>query len=420
MRALIAVALCLPAAALGKVTGIATTNCDGCHGFTASPPVATVTAPAQSIAAGSTVTLTVTVSGPMANAGFFLTSNQVGTFTAASGTKLYTDGIGHSSPRAASSGLVTWQLDWTAPATPGGAEFDLAVLAGNGNGGSSGDRPGRGRLSLAWGCTPTVYRLDADGDGHGDPASDPYQRCGPSAGLAAAADDCNDAEARVFPGAIEACNGSDDNCNGSSDEGLSATTTWPDLDGDGFGDKNGVGQTGCATPKRAANDTDCDDADALAFPGATEVCNQKDDDCDLQIDEGVQIRCGKGWCGRFGPTCDPATCIPGPPMDETCNRFDDDCDGVIDNGAGCGVGSLCFEGRCYAVDVLPDAGVVDAGSAETDAGSTPDPGPPPSGCQSVPSQGGALALWLWAVARRSGPRRRSVGAGLVAVFRGAR
>jgi hypothetical protein len=245
-----------------------------------------------------------------------------------------------------------------------------------------------------------AYRVDADGDGHSDPTSDLSMRCGPSAGLSAVADDCNDADARVFPGAIEACNGADDNCNQATDEGLSATTTWADLDGDGYGDQNGVGQTGCATPKRAANNTDCDDTDALAFPGATEVCNQKDDDCDGPVDEGVQIRCGKGWCGRFGPSCDPAQCIPGAPMAEACNRFDDDCDGVIDNGAGCASGSVCFEGRCYAVDVVPDAGAVidDAGVAEPDAGTGAEPpaAPPPSGCQTVPAHGVALAGLLFA------------------------
>ncbi len=176
---------------------------------------------------------------------------------------------------------------------------------------------------------------------------------------------------------------------------------------DGFGDVRATSELGCATAKRAANDDDCDDSDGGIFPGATEVCNQKDDDCDGQVDEGVRITCGRGWCGRFGPSCDPAMCMPGPPMTELCNRFDDDCDGVADNGEPCGPDAMCFEGRCYGIDVLdagvpvPDAGVMQPADAGT---TTPDPMPepqqpaPPGGCQTVP--GDALVLVLWLFARR--------------------
>ena len=42
--------------------------------------------------------------------------------------------------------------------------------------------------------------------------------------------DCNDANAAIHPGAAEVCNGVDDNCNGSVDEG------FLDTDGDGIAD----------------------------------------------------------------------------------------------------------------------------------------------------------------------------------------
>lgn len=407
LRVVLASLLLLPSLAVAKMTGISTTNCFGCHGDGRPPPTVTLTGPAQSIAAGNTVMFTVTVSAPaISNAGFFLTASQAGTFTASSGTRLFTEGIAHASPRAASSGSVTWQLAWTAPSTPGGTELDLAAVAGNGDSRTSGDRPGQARLSIAWGCTPTVYRLDVDGDGHGDPATGPFLRCAPSTGLSAAGDDCNDADPLVFPGALEACNGRDDNCNAMSDEGLGATMTWPDLDGDGYGDTLGASQTGCATPKRAANNRDCDDTDAGVFPGATELCDQKDNDCDTQVDEGVRITCGRGWCGRFGPSCDPAQCMPGPPMVEVCNRFDDDCDGVQDNGEPCGPDSMCFEGRCYSIEVPePDAGIATDAGVVTDAGADPLPQSPARGCETVPSLGIVLALAL-ALARRRPPPAR--------------
>ncbi|MBX2801312.1 MAG: hypothetical protein KTR31_26780 [Myxococcales bacterium] len=70
--------------------------------------------------------------------------------------------------------------------------------------------------------------------------------------------DCDDQDASVHPGALEACNGTDDDCDG----------TLPpdelDADGDGY--------ALCAG--------DCDDDDATVSPVAAEVpCNDIDDDC---------------------------------------------------------------------------------------------------------------------------------------------
>src|SRR5690606_31117374 len=71
-----------------------------------------------------------------------------------------------------------------------------------------------------------------------------------------------------------------------------------DRDGDGF-----------------TAEVDCDDNDPQVYPGAAEVCNGKDNNCNGVIDEGVTNACG--------------SCGPAPT--EICNLQDDDCDGVIDN-----------------------------------------------------------------------------------------
>ena len=60
---------------------------------------------------------------------------------------------------------------------------------------------------------------DADEDGYSPPA------------------DCDDGNTSVHPGAAEACNGIDDNCDGSVDEGVAtdAATWYADADGDAHG-----------------------------------------------------------------------------------------------------------------------------------------------------------------------------------------
>ncbi|WP_282135464.1 MopE-related protein [Seonamhaeicola maritimus] len=62
---------------------------------------------------------------------------------------------------------------------------------------------------------------------------------------------------------------------------------YEDLDGDGFGNSE-VATIHCTAPVGYVdNDEDCDDNDADNYPGNTEVCDGKDNNCDGEIDEGV-------------------------------------------------------------------------------------------------------------------------------------
>jgi hypothetical protein len=75
--------------------------------------------------------------------------------------------------------------------------------------------------------------------------------------------DCDDAD----PCTVDGC--ADGAC----------THTPRDLDGDGHAD-------------RCAGGDDCEPLDATVFPGAPETCNERDDDCDLEVDEGLVYEVG--------------------------------------------------------------------------------------------------------------------------------
>ena len=92
---------------------------------------------------------------------------------------------------------------------------------------------------------------------------------------------------------------------------------------------------------------DCDDSDPDVHPGAEDVCDGKNNDCDEEIDEdaaGVGSMCtaeGDGRCSEGTRQCfhGVMTCVPEfEPTTETCNGLDDDCDGVCDEGFACCVG----------------------------------------------------------------------------------
>jgi hypothetical protein len=182
-----------------------------------------------------------------------------------------------------------------------------------------------------------VQRVDADGDSF------------------PAAADCDDANPEVHPGAEERCNESDDDCDGQIDEDLEdlEAAWYPDADGDGHGNAHRE-QVACVAPEGyIANAGDCDDRNAAVHPGATELCNGLDDDCDgvvdpdssadarvwyrdLDADDWGDERFSRITCYRPGGfssssgDCDDARPEVHPFAPESCNGVDDDCDGEAD------------------------------------------------------------------------------------------
>lgn len=130
------------------------------------------------------------------------------------------------------------------------------------------------------GLTFLNYYTDADGDGFGSSAVAPVSSCLPVAGSVTNNGDCNDADAAVNPDVAEICNGLDEDCDGSVDDGV-LLTFYADADGDSFGDP-AVFTEACSAPAGfVVAGTDCNDAVNTIYPGAPEICsNGIDEDCD--------------------------------------------------------------------------------------------------------------------------------------------
>ncbi len=128
---------------------------------------------------------------------------------------------------------------------------------------------------------PTTYYSDVDQDGFGDDAT-AADFCVTPPSMVAIGGDCNDNNNAIYPGAPEICDGFDNNCNGTNDEGLIFNTYYLDSDNDQFG--AGLGLVSCQTiplPGYVLVNGDCDDTNPNVFPGATEILdNNIDENCD--------------------------------------------------------------------------------------------------------------------------------------------
>lgn len=200
----------------------------------------------------------------------------------------------------------------------------------------------------------SVFYVDADGDGYGNPLLPVCSTGGP--GFSIDNSDCNDADSAIHVGAPEICNGVDDDCDGAIDEGL-LQTYYADSDGDGFGWAASFLQD-CTPPSGYVdNNADCDDNAAAINPDATEICNMVDDNCNGLTDDDdpdvtgqplwFEDEDGDGYGDMYSDSlacfqpsgfvsdstdCDDDDDKIHPGATEECNGIDDNCNGVVDEG----------------------------------------------------------------------------------------
>lgn len=181
--------------------------------------------------------------------------------------------------------------------------------------------------SLTW------YR-DFDNDTFGDPNVSQQSATQP-AGYVLDNTDCNDMESSAFPGNPEVCDGIDNNCDGNIDEGV-LITWYRDFDNDGFGNPGVISQA-CTQPSGfVADNTDCDDNDALEFPGQTWF---KDFDGDGYGDGSSTVQCNRPVFYYVASEliattgdCDDEESAAFPGNPEVCDGIDNNCNNITDEG----------------------------------------------------------------------------------------
>lgn len=311
-----------------------------------------------------------------------------------------------------------------------------------------------GNCTGAWACNPdgtrrcesnVLWYPDQDGDGRGQADAGGITNCAAPPGRVPNALDCDDRDPAVYAGGREVCDGKDNDCSGAADDpffvgqscqgtacqgayacladggstcgGGEGTVTFPDVDRDGFGAAGSAGTRICgAVPAGAsASSDDCDDGNAAVHPGAAEICNGLDDNCDGQRDEGYPVAgtgCDAGGScpaafacladggsacvatayrdadrdthgSSSGPTfvgaCLPADsgwtynatdCDDGDPFTyqgapEICDGRDNDCSGTADEGATCpaDAGWYTKSDGAHAFQALASAGAAKAVAA---------------------------------------------------------
>jgi len=204
-----------------------------------------------------------------------------------------------------------------------------------------------------------TWYADQDSDGYGDPDNS-VTTCDQPPGYVSEPVDCDDNNASAYPNAPEVCDGADNDCDSLTDDNdpdVTGQSPWyADNDGDGHGTSLAMIDACQAPAGYVSNSDDCDDNNGAIYPGATEICNNSDDDCDLLVDDADPDVSGQQtWYadndqdGHGDPSSSTLACAtpPGsvsnnddcndlagninPNAAELCDSIDNDCDTLVDD-----------------------------------------------------------------------------------------